>query len=51
MDDLQQQKNQIDEQPKKTKEKVGINDAEAKELLVDQVAEKVRNEEETTENR
>lgn len=44
MDDLQQQKSQIDEEARKTKEEADINAAKARQLLVDQEAEKVRRE-------
>lgn len=44
MDDLQQQKAQIDEEAKKAKEEADRRAVEARQLLADQEAERVRRE-------
>ena len=44
MDDLQQQKSQIDEEARKAKEEADRKAVEARQLLADQEAERVRRE-------
>ena len=44
MDDVQQQKSQIDEETRKAKEEAEVKGAAARQLLADQTAERVRRE-------